>query len=302
MENVSKALLIAAVVLIVIILIALGIRLLNSQSDTQKVAADTGKSITDKTGKASEIATSGIEKAQIQFSENTDEETAYKKIGEITTKNSYGNYINLGTNILPEKPADWEILYNDKSGCVYAILTDYLPINNVAIQASGLKTYTYISKNFIYSVGSEKSRQDFLDRLNNRNVWNKLISSKLINQGAYVTGAVSADIIMASYNEKYGTKLSYKSKPCLKAKPSNSIDTFYVPHPGVSYGGCQAYWLSTPDDANENYIYRVDLNGNISSAHYNNYLGGVRPVVCLPSDIKIASETSNGETIWKLVQ
>ena len=151
MENASKALLIAAVVLIVIILIALGIRLLNSQSDTQKVAADTGKSITDKTGKASEIATS-------------DEETAYKKIGEITTKNSYGNYINLGTNILPEKPADWEILYNDKSGCVYAILTDYLPINNVAIQASGLKTYTYISNNFIYSVGSEKSRQDFLDR------------------------------------------------------------------------------------------------------------------------------------------
>ena len=52
MENTSKALLIAAAVLIVILLITLGIRIFSSTSNSQKAAEDTGKSISEETGLA----------------------------------------------------------------------------------------------------------------------------------------------------------------------------------------------------------------------------------------------------------
>ena len=52
MENTSKALLIAAAVLIAILLITLGIRIFSSTSNSQKAAEDTGKSISEKTGLA----------------------------------------------------------------------------------------------------------------------------------------------------------------------------------------------------------------------------------------------------------
>lgn len=60
MENASKALLIAAAVLIAILVITIGIKILSSSSDTGKVATDTGKTISDKTGEATGLAISGI--------------------------------------------------------------------------------------------------------------------------------------------------------------------------------------------------------------------------------------------------
>lgn len=55
MESASKALLIAAAVLIAILVITVGIKIFTSTSDTQKVATDTGKTISDKIGQATEI-------------------------------------------------------------------------------------------------------------------------------------------------------------------------------------------------------------------------------------------------------
>ena len=60
MENASKALLIAAAVLVVIILIAFGMKIYTSSSETEKVATDTGKTISEKTEDASDIAISEI--------------------------------------------------------------------------------------------------------------------------------------------------------------------------------------------------------------------------------------------------
>ena len=60
MENASRALLIAAAVLIVILLIAFGIKIFTSTSGTQKAAAEAGKTISTKTGQAADLATSAI--------------------------------------------------------------------------------------------------------------------------------------------------------------------------------------------------------------------------------------------------
>ncbi len=63
MENASKALLIAAAVLIVILLIAFGMRIFNSTSDVSGQAAQTGEQLstqTDTAAKAANTALTGL--------------------------------------------------------------------------------------------------------------------------------------------------------------------------------------------------------------------------------------------------
>ena len=60
MENATKALLIAAAVLIVILVIALGMRIFNSTSGAAKDAADAGKTISNSTSAATASATNSF--------------------------------------------------------------------------------------------------------------------------------------------------------------------------------------------------------------------------------------------------
>ena len=60
MENASKALLIAAAVLVVILIIAFGMRIFNSTSDVSSQADSTGKALTEQSNKAQTAANSAI--------------------------------------------------------------------------------------------------------------------------------------------------------------------------------------------------------------------------------------------------
>lgn len=60
MENATKALLIAAAVLIVILLIAFGMRIFNSTSDVSGQAQATGQQITDQANKAASTANNAL--------------------------------------------------------------------------------------------------------------------------------------------------------------------------------------------------------------------------------------------------
>lgn len=60
MENASKALLIAAAVLIVILLIAFGMRIFNSAGDTSGDAVKVGNQLTGQSGKAANVVNSSI--------------------------------------------------------------------------------------------------------------------------------------------------------------------------------------------------------------------------------------------------
>ena len=222
-------------------------------------------------------------------------------LSTITSAN-YGDYINLGTSILSDKPADWRILYNDKNGHVYAILADYLPNSNAAVAAAGFKTDTVNDISGAYNVYSSTSRQNLLDRLENEEAWKTLISTALQNKGAKVRGATTGEILIASYNEKYGTSLAYTSYPYLRTNPSDSsssIDTLYMPHPGSSdYNGCYGYWLASPIADYANRVWIVICDGGVSNGDYNDTGYGVCPVVSLPSNIQV---TKNGN-IWTVVQ
>ena len=70
MENASKALLIAAAVLVVIIIITFGIKIYTSSSDAGKAATDTGKTLSDKTEKSTDLA---IHEITTEISETPEE-------------------------------------------------------------------------------------------------------------------------------------------------------------------------------------------------------------------------------------
>ena len=220
-------------------------------------------------------------------------------IGGQITKDNYGDYIDLGQNVVGTSATsdDWRILYNDKNGHVYAILADYLPNTNAAVTAAGLNVVSGTT----YNVNSSSNRQDLLDRLNSTTAWQSLIPEGLRSK-CQVKGATTAEIIMASYNEKYGTSLNYTSLPYLRTNPSDSsssIDTLYMPHPESSgYNGCYGYWLASPNAGSTRDVWFVSSYGNVSTCNYDDAGLGVCPVVSLPSDIQV---TKNG-TVWTVVQ
>ena len=217
-------------------------------------------------------------------------------LSTITSAN-YGDYINLGTSILSDKPADWRILYNDKNGHVYAILADYLPNTDAAVTSSGL----HVVDNKTYNVNSTTSRLDLLSKLNSKTAWQSLIPEGLRSK-CQVKGAVTGEILMASYNEKYRTNLKYTSNPYLRTNPSDSsssIDTLYMPHPGSSdYNGCYGYWLASPRAGSANDVWLVNCLGLVGYDTSSDSGRGVCPVVSLQSDIQV---TKNG-TVWTVVQ
>ena len=241
------------------------------------------------------------------YGENLDESSVKVENGKVTAKingktfeynTSTGN-IDLGQNVVGTEATtdDWRILYNDKNGHVYAILADYLPKTNAAVTASGL----HVVDNTTYNVNSTTSRNDLLSKLNSTTAWQSLIPEGLRSK-CQVKGATTAEIIMASYNEKYGTSLAYTSYPYLRTNPSDSsssIDTLYMPHPGSSdYNGCYGYWLASPYAVSARDVWLVNCSGQVNCIGYSNPYDGVCPVVSLPSDIQV---TKNG-TVWKVVQ
>lgn len=60
MENASKALLIAAAILIVILLIAFGMQVMNSSGDVASDATQTGQQISEQTGQAANAANKAL--------------------------------------------------------------------------------------------------------------------------------------------------------------------------------------------------------------------------------------------------
>ena len=73
MENASKALLIAAAVLIVILLIAFGMRIFNGSTSVQSQADQVGQQITQQAAGAGQAATDAITKIEIPVVEGDDD-------------------------------------------------------------------------------------------------------------------------------------------------------------------------------------------------------------------------------------
>ena len=251
---------------------------------------------------------------------SNDETVTLIKPQEISnlTKDNYGDYLDLGQSVVGNENStadDWRILYNDKNNVyggtngsrVYAILTDYLPNSHQAVANAGFKTNEVNDIKGTYNVYSSTSCQNLLARLNHTTAWQILIPEGLISKGIAVRGATQAQILIASYNEKYNINpakpLSTSTYFYIENNSSKGIDTLYMPHPGNSPSGCSGYWTASPCSGWPDYAWHVDYAGDTSDyGSYKTTTYGVCPVVSLPSDTKVISTTSNGNTIWTVMQ
>lgn len=327
MENASKALLITSAILIVIILISLGVKIFSSTSDAHKAGVRAGTTIGETAKAAADNASKKIIGTQIESgvssnphdtsttvieSDPTTEDptqsggsisTISNGIGQSIQPSNYGDYIDFGQSVVGNSNLtsdDWRILYNDKSGYVYAILADYLPNNNIAVTASEIN----LVDNSTYCVRSTIGRQDLLDKLNNTIAWQSLIPSALVNKGAKVKGGIAADIILASYNEKYNINpakdLLTSTYFYINNDSSKGVDTLYMPQNIPGY----AYWLASPYNSpfSDSYLWIITCTGNLNDGAYNHPNILLRPVVCLSSNIQVTCTISNGKKVWSIVE
>lgn len=72
-------------------------------------------------------------------------------------------------------------------------------------------------------------------------------------------------------------------------------DTLYFPHKS-STKGCYGYWLASPSNNNSIQQMWIFFGGGIYKYHYYHNEIGVRPVVCLPSTVKVSdTPAENGK-------
>ena len=201
-----------------------------------------------------------------------------------------GDYIDLGNDVINTDATkevttdDWRILYVDETtNKVHVILADYLPNEKIPEGNN-------ISKKG-YSVWSKNNRDELLDYLKDTTKWSSLANGII---GAEVTGGPTGEILMNSYNTKNETNLDYTTGPTL-----DNADSLYVPHNETVIEDGQstiAYWLASPHASHTNRVWYVTCDGNVRHNLYNYGYYGVRPIVCLPSEIQ-ASKAGN---VWKV--
>ena len=197
-----------------------------------------------------------------------------------------GDYIDLGNDVINTDATtdDWRILYVDETtNKVHVILADYLPNekipegNNISKQG--------------YSVWSTSDGSALLNYLSDKTKWSSLANGI---SGAEVTGGPTAELLMNSYNAKKGTSLDYTTHPIL-----DNAEKLYVPHnESVTEDGQSTlgYWLASPNALSANDVWVVSCGGFVYNFSYNDGSYGVRPIVCLPSEIP-ASKAGN---VWKV--
>ena len=137
------------------------------------------------------------------------------------------------------------------------------------------------------------------------------------------TGGPTLEMWIKSWNEKHGNSSDDENKINLEYSyledydgyaiketggdweysldlSSNSDgmkDIMYFPHTAV-YNECHGYWIISPSVMGDNSIIDIGYDGEMGYAGCGNEYFGLRPVVCLPSDI--TAEWDDEEEIWEL--
>lgn len=200
---------------------------------------------------------------------------------EIIKPENYGDVVNYSANGVN----DWKVFLNDGSN-VYIIASDYVPSSGMTMTSDVER----VDGNDYCMYGN--SRDVFVDWLTIESNWSAYAEG--IN-GAIAVGEITREQFLTSYNEKYGT--SYSGEKINLVDHVGYDDELYFPHK-ESWNSTNAYWLNSPNSANSSYlgIVRCD-EGSIDAWNLRVVKDtGLRPLVCLPVDAKMAW---NGTT-WDL--
>lgn len=234
---------------------------------------------------------------------------------------NYGDYVDLGTNILDQESTqkDWRIFYKDTNkNQVYLILADYLPNENGISQNMGIET-----NNDMYTVKASTGSRDFIQKLNDREWKSELLPETLLAEYPEISakGAIDIENFANSWNDLYPSKHLYVQKineqgyaigtkatlsaydtilMTLFVNSQAANNTLYFAHPGVSeVEGCYGYWFASPSantgldgmyNAGEDISLIATLSPNAPTC-------GLRPIVILP-DTVIADKI--GDNLWQV--
>ncbi len=246
------------------------------------------------------------------------------------TVSDYGQYVDIGTNILSKTialedgttpKADWRVFSKDSNGA-WIILADYMPNSSFDVTTTGLEVGT--DDYATYGVRSTTSRVALINGLDHSN-WSNFITGSNVagKNGVVAKGAVDLPTWRDSWNANPGYTTLYT--PQKTSAMSDGLygyyvgdtenttnynfglssnagysNTLYFPHKSVvSY--CTGYWLASPSADNTNAVMLVYYNSTVDGSRYSNLSYdysrlGVRPAVYLPSYIRLNTE---GE-VWTI--
>ena len=140
--------------------------------------------------------------------------------------------------------------------------------------------------------------------------WNKMHGAS--SDDARTEGASALELYYASNATGYfaGTSANPETSSSYYAYQSGTTgytDTLYYPHPLDSNGNpdtftttnnCYGYWLASPSAGYTNGVMLVACSGYVNRSTFNYSDYGVRPVVCLPSDITATWNETDG--VWNI--
>ena len=141
MENASKALLIAAAVLIVVLLVAFGMRIFNSAEttgDASGASTAISQGVTDATGELQGLVPGPVKEFNEQFTPYLGENMLYQNIPELITKINTSNDQNPNYHIGRKTEPEGLIIYTNKKYDIF--VSDRYPdgrIKEITVKESG---------------------------------------------------------------------------------------------------------------------------------------------------------------------
>lgn len=263
---------------------------------------------------------------------NIEEVVKGKKqpLSSIITPENYGDCVNYSANGID----NWKIFYNDGTN-VFLISSDYVDNkkipNTLGILTDGTYKVCWQQENLIYKNSEEITNNvanKYLfsyknkytsDHTNIRVVASLLDTSKWIDfvdktVAESAIGSPTLEMFCSSWNQKGYGKLycnNYDERGYFIGGNDNPTtvkyyvdtdngyhDTLYYPHQEATEDGCLGYLLASPIARDGGCIMRISIYGNINYRHYSVFAEGLRPVICLKSNV--IGKKDDYTQIWNL--
>lgn len=229
---------------------------------------------------------------------------------EVLSPDTYGDKVEYSVTVGEKTFDDWKIFLDDGEH-IYIIMSDYLP-NEYFPEGTGvLKEGDYCIYTGNLTPKPESDRKQLFDALSTTSIWEDFAKGI---PGATAMGGSTLEQWIQSWNKSGYTKLyttrnekgmfigSAENPTTYKIETSTLEnngynDSLYFPHQS-EFNGCNAYWLISQSAYDAGLECGVISNSYVAMTDGSHNNIGVRPLVCLPSNVKVTKNAAGDG--WKL--